>query len=266
MARVVATAPAILSLARRTSREDPAMPHLAALAWVALVVAALLVGYSKTAINSVAPIAVAVFAAVLPARQSTGTLLPLLLCGDVMAITVYRRHIDWSLIVRLLPWIAGGLSIGAAFIAVADDSVMRKAIGVLLLVLVAVQVISGRRSPKQPHRLLGAAAGVGTGFATMIANAAGPITTLYLLSSGYEVMQLVGAAAWLFFIVNLIKLPISIGLGLVHPGSIALDAALLPAMLLGGWVGAVTIRRVSRVQFERYVLVLVAVSALLLLV
>ena len=42
--------------------------------------------------------------------------------------------------------------------------------------------------------------------------------------------------------------------------------SLLPALALGAWIGAVTIRRVSQVQFERYVLVLVALSALLLLV
>jgi uncharacterized membrane protein YfcA len=55
-------------------------------------------------------------------------------------------------------------------------------------------------------------------------------------------------------------------LGLVHPGSLLLDLVLLPAMTLGAWVGVKTIRRISHVQFERYVLVPVAVSALLLLI
>jgi uncharacterized membrane protein YfcA len=117
-----------------------------------------------------------------------------------------------------------------------------------------------------PHHILGPAAGTATGFATMVANAAGPITTLYLLVSGYAVMDLVGAAAWLYFVINLVKLPVSIGLGLVHPGSLLLDLALLPAMAAGAWVGVVTIRRITQAQFERYVLALVAVSAILLLV
>jgi uncharacterized membrane protein YfcA len=108
--------------------------------------------------------------------------------------------------------------------------------------------------------------GVVTGFATMVANASGPVMTLYLLASGFAVVDLVGAAAWLFFVVNLVKVPFSVGLGLLHPGSVLLDLTLLPAMGLGAWLGAVTIRRISRLQFERYVLVLVAVSALLLLV
>jgi uncharacterized membrane protein YfcA len=247
------------------------MPQLAVWSWIGLLVAAMLVGYAKTAVNGVASIAIVIFAAILPAKESTGTLLPLLIAGDLMAIWVYRRHADWSLIARLLPWILVGLIVGALFVARVDNHVMRVAIGVLLLVLLAAQVVSSRRTADvepdhRAHPLLASATGTGTGFATMVANASGPIMTLYLLASGYAVVELVGAAAWLFFIVNLIKVPFSIGLGLLHPGSVAVDALLLPALGLGGWLGAITITHISRQQFERYVLVLVAVSALLLLV
>jgi uncharacterized membrane protein YfcA len=163
-----------------------------------------------------------------------------------------------------------GIVVGAVFVAQVDNQAMRISIGILLLVLLALQ-LWGRRWPRsdrlaEPHHVLGPAAGTATGFATMVANAAGPITTLYLLASGFAVVELVGAAAWLYFTINLVKLPFSIGLGLVHPGSLELDLTLLPAMALGAWVGVTTIRRISQVQFERYVLVLVAVSALLLLI
>jgi uncharacterized protein len=245
------------------------MPHLEVWQWLVLAFAAVLIGYSKTAVTGVASIAVVLFAAVLPARESTGTLLPLLIAGDLTAITVYRRHANWGLIVRLFPWIFAGLVVGAFFIANIDNRVMRTAIGVMLLVLLAAQVWSSRRRTDlstKPHRALSTAAGTATGFATMVANASGPVMTLYLLASGFAVVELVGAAAWLFFVINLVKVPFSIGLGLLHPGSVLLDLALLPAMALGAWVGAVTIRRISREQFERYVLVLVAISALVLLV
>lgn len=263
------------------------MPHLELWQWVVLAVASLLVGYSKTAIAGVGSIAVILFAAVLPARSSTGTLLPLLIAGDVTAICVYRRHANWPLILRLLPWIMVGLVAGAVFIAHIDNGAMKVAIAVLLLVLLAAQVWSSRKRLFGPdddaddidtgsataatlsptlQRLLSPVAGTTTGFATMVANASGPVMTLYLLASGYAVVELVGAAAWLYFVVNLIKVPFSVGLGLLHPGSVLIDVALLPAMGLGAWLGAVTIRRISRTQFERYVLVLVAISALLLLV
>jgi uncharacterized protein len=256
------------------------MPQLELWQWLVLGLAAFLVGYSKTAIGGVASVSVVLFAAVLPARQSTGTLLPLLIAGDVTAIWVYRRHADWRLIGRLLPWVVAGLVVGFFFIGNVDDHQMRVAIGLLLLFLLAAQVWSSRRrllgrAPDEekeetpthvPRRALSGAAGLATGFATMVANASGPVMTLYLLASGYAVVELVGAAAWLYFVVNLTKVPFSVGLGLLHPGSVLLDLVLLPAMALGAWLGAVTIRRISRRQFERYVLVLVGVSAVLLLV
>jgi uncharacterized protein len=267
------------------------MPDLVVWQWLVLVLGALLIGYAKTAINGVGSIAVVLFAAVLPARESTGTLLPLLIAADLIAIWVYRRHANWGLIARLMPWILVGLVIGAVFIGNVDNHAMRIAIAVLLLVLLAAQVWGGRhrlrltgadpadvqamadreaeviagRSPGR-HRVMSLAAGTATGFATMVANASGPVMTLYLLASGFAVVGLVGAAAWLFFVVNLTKVPFSVGLGLLHPGSLELDALLLPAMAVGAWLGATTIRRISRAQFERYVLVLVAISALLLLV
>ena len=227
------------------------MPHLELWQWLVLGFAAFLVGYSKTAISGVASIAIVLFAAVLPARESTGTLLPLLIAGDITAISVYRRHADWGLIRRLLPWIFVGLVVGAVFIANIDNGAMKVAIAVLLLVLLAAQVWSSRArlfggsdvtteeavvpelTPSQ-QRLLSPVAGSATGFATMVANASGPVMTLYLLASGYAVVELVGAAAWLYFVVNLIKVPFSIGLGLIHPGSVLLDVALLPAMGAGG--------------------------------
>lgn len=245
------------------------MPDLALWQWFVLILASVLVGYSKTAINGVGSIAVILFAAALPAKASTGTLLPLLIAADITAIWTYRRHADWTLIRRLLPWILGGIAVGAVFVARVDNHAMRIAIAVVVLTLLALQIWDRRRPKTErpvPHHVLGPAAGTATGFTTMVANAAGPITTLYLLVSGYAVMELVGAAAWLYFVINLVKLPVSIGLGLVHPGSLLLDLALLPAMAAGAWVGVVTIRRITQAQFERYVLALVAVSAILLLV
>lgn len=245
------------------------MPDLVLWQWFALILAAVLVGYSKTAINGVNSIAVVLFAAALPAKASTGTLLPLLIAADVAAITAYRRHADWALVRRLMPWVLAGIVVGALFVSRVDNQVMRIAIAVLVLVLLALQLWERRRPRPEvpvPHRLLSPAAGTATGFATMVANAAGPITTLYLLVSGYAVIELVGAAAWLYFVMNLVKLPFSIGLGLVHPGSLLVDLVLLAPMLVGAGVGVLTIRRITQAQFERYVLALVAVSAVLLLV
>ena len=79
------------------------VPDLAVWAWLLLGLSAFVVGVSKTAIPGVNTLSVAVFAAVLPARESTGTLLVLLIVADLFAIVSYRRDANWRALVRLPP-------------------------------------------------------------------------------------------------------------------------------------------------------------------
>ena len=85
-------------------------PSAAGLALMAL--AAAIIGYSKTALGGLAVIAVAIFATVLPAKESTAAILAILIVGDVIACWHYRHDADWSLIKRLLPAVVPGLVVG----------------------------------------------------------------------------------------------------------------------------------------------------------
>jgi uncharacterized protein len=250
-------------------RDDHPVLEFTVMEWVLLAVAALLVGFSKTAIGGGTAIAVAIFATVLPARESTGALLPLLLCADVLAVSFYRRHADWSVLWRLFPWVAIGTVIGAAFIARVDNTAMRQTIGVLLLFMIGVQIFGrGERlrqiieEGQQGHRVIAAAVGIAAGFATMVANAASAVMTIYLLLSGLTMLQFLGTGAWFFFIVNAFKLPFSIALGLVTVESLTLNLVLVPAVIVGGIVGLYLIRRIKQEAFARAVLALAAVSAI----
>lgn len=252
------------------------MPDLGLLDWALLVTAAVMVGIAKTAVTGTGAVAAALFALALPARESTGTLLPLLLVGDVVAITLYRQHTSWPVIRRLFPWVAGGVVVGAFFVAQVGDGGMRRAIGLLLLAMVTVQLASrgrlrGRLSdPGAPvvgrsHRVAAAVAGVAAGFTTMVANSAGSVMTVYLLLSGMAMLQFIGTSAWFFLLVNLLKLPFSIGLGLVAPGALLLDLALLPALAVGVGAGVLLVRRIDQQQFERAAIGLLVVSVVPLL-
>jgi len=69
-------------------------PALSLLDLSLLGLAALFGGLSKTALPGAATVAVAVFAAILPAKQSTGALLVLLILGDLFAVRFYHAHAD----------------------------------------------------------------------------------------------------------------------------------------------------------------------------
>ncbi|WEB45926.1 sulfite exporter TauE/SafE family protein [Streptomyces yunnanensis] len=267
------------------------------LPFVALVLAALLVGVSKTAVGGVATLSVALFAAVLPARESTGVLLPLLLVGDVLAVRAYRGHADRAVLLRLLPSVAAGLVLGVVFVARTSDVVMRRTIGVLLLT-VAVhhgwqrartrfrsRARAREQGPEQgqdrqdrgrqgvaedaptvrQHRVRTVFFGLVAGFATMVANAGGPAMSLYLLSSGFGVLGFLGTGAWFFLIVNLVKVPFSVGLGLITADGLALDGLLALAVVVGAGVGRALVHRIDQGVFERLVLVFTALASVDLL-
>lgn len=250
---------------------------LGALQISALLVAALLVGFSKTAISGVSAISVALFASVLPARESTGALLPLLLVGDVVAVRAYRRHTDWPALLRLFPSVAVGVLVGAVFVAQVDDIVMRRTIGGFLLAMAVYHVWQKRRrsedlpdagpdaGPRRPHHGRALVFGLLAGFTTMVANAGGPAMSLYLLSAGYTMLGFLGTGAWFFLIVNLFKLPFSVGLGLIDGQSLARDALLAVAVLAGAYIGRIVVHRIDQKLFERLVLLFTVLASVNLL-
>ncbi|HEU5242041.1 MAG TPA: sulfite exporter TauE/SafE family protein, partial [Ornithinibacter sp.] len=71
--------------------------------------------------------------------------------------------------------------------------------------------------------------------------------------------------AWFFLIVNLVKVPFSVGLGLMHPADAVRALVLAPAVLVGGLVGYATVRRISQRAFDLAVLLASALAAGVLL-
>lgn len=246
--------------------------ELAAWQWALLATAGVIVGVSKAALPGASTIAVAIFASVLPARASTATLLVLLLFGDGFALWVYRRHANWPALLRLAPAVVIGMLVGAAFLAVANDSWVRRTIGVILLLVIAVTLWRRRRpdagvgATDTPHPALAAGYGSLGGFTTMVANAGGPVMSMYFLAARFPVKAFLGTAAWFFFLVNVAKLPFAVGLGLLTPASLLIDLALAPTVLVGALVGRVIADRIDQTLFERLVIVLTVVGAVYLLI
>jgi uncharacterized membrane protein YfcA len=218
-------------------------------------------------------VAVAIFASVMPARESTAALLLLLLVGDAVAVWHYRRDGDVHLLRHLIPAVLPGLLLGTLVLAKVDDDTLRHLIGAILLALLGLQVglRLTRADPGEAPRAgwsRPAAVGVGlaAGFTTMVANAAGAVMTVYLVAQGVDKRRFLGTAAWFFLGVNLCKLPFSLGLGLIDASMLQMAAVLTPAVLVGAAIGIVTVRHLGQRSFENAVLAASALSAVPLLV
>lgn len=251
-------------------RVDPLLDALPAAGELAvLAVAAVLIGLAKTAVGGLASISVAAFAAVLPARESTAAVLLLLLVGDVYAVRHYRQHADVTLLRRLLPAVVPGVLLGTLLLATVEDQVLRRLIGTLLLLLAVLQVLLWRRGSRTEgtaaRPVATWATGTAIGFTTMVANAGGPVMTLYLLALGVGKLRFLGVTSWFFLLLNLAKVPFSLALGLFTTVVLATAAVLWPGVLLGAWLGTRIVRRISDRQFEVAVLAASTLAAVPLL-
>jgi uncharacterized membrane protein YfcA len=251
------------------------LSHLSPWGFAALAAAVALVGFSKTAVSGANTVSLAVFAVVLPARASTGVLLPLLIAGDVLAVLTYRRHAHWPTLWRLFPAVAVGVVLGTGFLVWAGDGTVRVSIGAILLLMSAITVWRRRTAERgsdpeevatRSGRVKARSYGALGGFTTMVANAGGPVMSLYLLSAGFRKLGFLGTSAFFYLIVNIAKVPFSVGLGLIDGPSLLLDAALVvfvvPGALLGKWAAD----RINQRLFERLVIAATVVGGVQLLV
>ena len=243
------------------------MIELTPLSWALLGIAALVAGLGKTAIPGSATVSVVLFAAVLPARTSTAAMLLLFIVGDVFALIAYRRHAHWPTLLRLAPAVVAGLVLGFLFLAYGDDRIVRRAIGVILLLMIAVTLWRRRQAAKAVGGpMLGITYGTMAGFTTMVANAGGPVMSMYFLATRTPVQVFLGTSAWFFAIVNLVKVPFLAGIGLFTPQVLLMDLLLTPLVVIGALVGLKLAKRMPQQLFDRLVIILTIVGAVYLLI
>ncbi|MGE0755635.1 MAG: sulfite exporter TauE/SafE family protein [Pirellulaceae bacterium] len=242
------------------------MPELTSLQWCLVVLAAFGVGVSKSGFTGVGLFHVSVFATLFGARESTGIVLPMLIVGDVLAVSVFRQHARWDYVRRLLLPTTIGVVVGWLLMYQLDERVYKPTIGAIILTLATMQFLRiwrPRWFGQVPHSLL-FAWGLGwlTGFSTMLANAAGPVMALYLVAVSLPKLQLIGTTAWFFLILNLFKVPFSISLGLIHTETLLLNAVLVPGIVLGLYSGRWLMQRVPQRAFDALVLAFSVVMGL----
>ena len=100
----------------------------------------------------------------------------------------------------------------------------------------------------------------------MVANAGGPPMSMYFLASRFSVNAFLGTAAWFFAIINITKLPISIGLGIITEPTLWIDLILVVPVLVGAAIGRYILKKLSQKTFETIVVALTLVGALYLII
>jgi uncharacterized membrane protein YfcA len=239
------------------------MPHLAPWQWLLGIFSAFMIGVAKTGAPGVGTmIAPLMVLTVGDARFATAWTLPVLSTADVFAVAYWRRHAEARQLFSLIPWVLVGIA-GAAAALSLDEDVIRKIIGAIIVGMLAIYLWR-RFSPTPQVAGNPAFYGICTGFASTLANAAGPVMNIYLLSRKLPKEKFVATGAWFFFVVNLLKAPVYAWHGLYSRESLTFDVLMVPAVLAGALAGRWLIRNIDQSMFEVLVIALTAVSCLFL--
>ena len=245
------------------------MPQLTPFQWALSILAGFGIGFAKSGFAGVSLLHVVVFIFLFGARDSTGVVLPMLIAGDIMAVIAFRQHARWDYIRRLLPPALAGVVAGWWMMQRLSDAAFKPLVGAIILALTVLQLVRFWRPllyENVPHRLWFAwLMGLLAGVTTMLANAAGPIMALFLIAVSLPKFELVGTSAWFFFVINCLKVPFSVHLGLIHPGTLQFNAVLVPAIGVGLFAGRWCVTRIPQRLFDALLLAFAAVAALRLI-
>jgi uncharacterized membrane protein YfcA len=257
----------------RTNARLATMYNLELWQYALIALSAFLVGLGKGGLPGVGNLTVVLAALVLPAKASVGILLPILISADIIAVLVYRRHTEWRYIWKLTPWVIIGIVIGYFVFSRVDDAQVRFLIGFILLSMTGLHfyrkwtrrnLSEGDTLPQHPAFI--ASAGMISGFATMVANAAGPVAALYFIASGLPKYAYIGTAAWFFLLVNLFKVPFMIHLEIINFASMRFSASFMLFSVLGAVIAPFIVRHINQKVFEFLIWFFVIVGGLKLVI
>lgn len=241
--------------------------HIPIFSWVLSFFAAVILGISKSGIKGIAIIIVTLMALAFGAKESTGLIVPLLIAGDIFAVIYYHRHAQWSYIKRFLPWMLFGVLLGVLMGKDLNEETFKFGMSFIILGSVLMMYWWDKRKSKHvpTHWAFAGSMGILAGITTMIGNLAGAFSNIFFLAMRLPKNEFIGTAAWLFFIVNVFKLPFHIFVWhTITAETLRINLMLVPGILIGLFLGVRLVRLIKDDFYRKMILVLTAIGALLI--
>lgn len=232
-------------------------------------IAAFILGAGKSGLKGMGIVIVTLMAFAFGAKASTGILLPLLISADILAVTYYKKHVQWKYLFRFLPWMLAGVVVGAYVGKDLPEEIFKKGMAIIILVSVVIMFAWERLDKNEiPDKMWFAGSmGLSAGFTTMIGNLAGAFSNIFFLATRIPKNEFIGTAAWLYFIVNIFKLPFHIlSWETITFDSLKTDLFLLPSVIIGFVVGLNIVKHFEEKQYRTFILVMTGIGALIMLV
>ena len=232
------------------------------------ITATLLLGIGKSGIKGLGVVIVTLMAIVFGGKASTGILMPMMITADIFAVIYYHRHTQWYFLKKLLPMMVVGVILGVWLGNGISEVLFKQIMAVFILLTVVIMIWMDRTKtfgiPK--HWAFSSFMGLLSGVTSMIGNLAGSFASIYLLAIRLPKNEFIGTSAWLFFIINVFKLPFHIFVWkTVNTETLQLNLILAPAIIIGFFLGIKLVKRINNDLYRKLVLVVTAAGALIIL-
>jgi len=215
---------------------------------------ALCLGVSKTGFPGLAIVNVLLIAELFGAKNSVGIILPMLIVCDLLVYPLFRQYASWKMVWPLVPVTLGAVVGAWLLLDALNDQTARRVIGVIILFMLILQLVREFRREFLEHlpdsRIFRWFSCLLIGVSTMLANAAGPVYSIWALVHRMKKEDFLGVGARFFLLVNVFKVPFLGQLQLINTESLHLNALLLPALISGILLGKQLIHLVPQRAFE----------------
>ena len=231
-------------------------------------IAIFLLGVGKSGIKGLGVVIVTLMALVFGGKASTGILMPMMITADIFAVIYYHRHTQWYFLKKLLPMMVVGVLIGVWLGNDISEVVFKQVMAVFILITVLMMIWMDRTKtfdiPK--HWAFASSMGLLSGITSMIGNLAGSFASIYFLAMRLPKNEFIGTAAWLFFIINVFKLPFHLFVWkTINKDTLQLNLILFPAIILGFFIGIKLVKTINNDLYRKLVLIVTAVGAIIIL-
>ena len=244
-----------------------AVPYFS-LAFLLALGCALLLGIAKSGIKGLAVLIVTGLALIYGAKESTGILMPLLICGYIFAVIYYKRHVKWVYLLKLLPLMVLGVLAGVVSGKDLPEDLFKSGMAVIILLSVAMMYYWERKKDRKvpTHWSFAALMGMMAGFTTMVGNLAGAFSNIYFLAIKLPKNEFIGTAAWLFFIINLFKVPFHLWVWeTMNQESLKISLTLIPAVISGLFLGVFLVKKINNDKYRKLILIFTGLGGLAIL-
>jgi uncharacterized protein len=215
-------------------------------------------------------VAIPLLAFVMPLRSAVPIATALTMITSIQYVSRDWRFIAWRQFATVTAYTVIGIGLGFYFFKMLDEHVLRRGLGVFLIVY-SIYVLWARGVPPMPpprwHGALAALAGILGGLcAALFGGGVGPIYVVYFSTLRLEREVFRVTMTTVMLVSSTMRVVGYAGFGFYQGSTLALVALGLPLIVIGSWLGGHVVRRLDPRVFGLCIagLVLLSGTALLL--